>query len=147
MPRYSAACNAINVFSFAYFSWEVIWLDSSPWQVKQLVRRNKVCCLTDDRPLSWVTYQPVQCLTPSIKLTYIRLSTQILLCCSGCQKTIPSLTLQNCDVKVYHWFIECRPCYSIQLLHTVSVWFRVYLEHFSEELETEIEECEELFHE
>lgn len=75
------------------------WVGGSQWRVKRLVRRNKVCLLLDNRSLSGVTCQPVHCLAPSTKLTYIRLTAQILLCCSGCQRTVLRLMLHTMTPK------------------------------------------------
>lgn len=51
--------------------------------------------LIDNQSLLGAVDQPLHCLSPSTKLTYIRLNVQILLCCLGCQGSTPRLMLRT----------------------------------------------------
>ena len=100
------ASNASDVFPFSYCPWEDGCLGSSQWRVKLLVRGNNV--LPPHRQSIFVrSDMSVQRPSPP-KQTYIRLSAPILLCCSGCQRTVRRLMLYTVMNKVcvslIHWW-------------------------------------------
>lgn len=58
------------------------------WQVKWILRSSALLfCLASDRSARGATGRHAPCLSPSTKLTYSRLSAQILLHCRRCRRT------------------------------------------------------------
>lgn len=88
----SAACNAISVALLHVFvdrvdGWMGGWV-AFCWQVKWILRGSALLfCLASDRSARGATGRHAPCLSPSTKLTYSRLSAQILLHCRRCQRT------------------------------------------------------------
>lgn len=102
------------------------------WQVKWILRSSTLLfCLASDRSAQGATSRHAPCLSPSTKLTYSRLSAQILFHCRQCWRTPFWLALHTMSPLCINGSLIASPCRRLAVLllkltaHSAAMWLRI----------------------